>query len=131
MEKRTKLEVFRSKTEEDENIILEPLINHFLFDKIARMINLFAISLCFTTPPSCLLDLLFSLRNKSLLKEAFCPKGRSFRRVNRTENMNMLRQDLQTVLFILSPLEILRPFLLSSFPTIPRTTKAEPVTFCG
>ena len=43
----------------------------------------------------------------------------------------MLRQDMQTVLFILSPLEVLRPFPVPSSLTIPRVTKGEPVTFCG
>ena len=43
--------------------------------------------------------------------------------------MNMLRQDLQTVLFTLSPLEVLRPFPVPSSPTILRTAKGEPVTF--
>ena len=43
----------------------------------------------------------------------------------------MLRQDLQTALFILSPLEVLRPFPGPSSPTILRTTKGDPVTFCG
>ena len=42
-------------------------------------------------------------RNKNLLKEAFCPKGGSFQKINGIENMNMFRQDLQPVLFILSP----------------------------
>ena len=37
--------------------------------------------------------------NKSLLKEAFCLKGGSICRVNDIENMNIFRQDSQTVLF--------------------------------
>ena len=45
--------------------------------------------------------------------------------------MNMLRQDLQTVLFILSPLEVLRPFPVPSSPTTLHTAKGEPVTLFG
>ena len=41
--------------------------------------------------------------------------------------MNMFRQDLWTDLFILSPLEVLRPFPVPFFPTTLRTTKAEPL----
>ena len=36
---------------------------------------------------------------KRLLKEASCPTGGSIYRVNGTENMNIFRQDSQTVLF--------------------------------
>ena len=43
--------------------------------------------------------------------------------------MNMLRQDLETVLFILSTLEVLRPFPVPPSPTILHSTKAELVTF--
>ena len=43
----------------------------------------------------------------------------------------MFRQDLETVLFILGTLEVLRPFPVPSSPTILHTTKAELVTFCG
>ena len=43
--------------------------------------------------------------------------------------MNMLRQDLQTFLLILSPLEVLHPFPILSSPTILRTTKGKSVTF--
>ena len=39
--------------------------------------------------------------------------------------MDMLRQDLQTVLFMLSPLEVLHPFPVPSSLTILRTTKGE------
>ena len=45
--------------------------------------------------------------------------------------MDMFRQDLQTVLFILSPLEVLRPFPVPSVPTTLRTTKAEQSLFTG
>ena len=62
--------------------------------------------------------------NKSLLKEDFCPKGGSIYRVNGIENMNIFRQDLQTVLFTLKSFE--RSLPLPS--AILRTTKAEFVT---
>ena len=42
----------------------------------------------------------------------------------------MFRNHLQTVLFILSPLEVLYPFPVPSSATILRTAKAVPVTFC-
>ena len=45
--------------------------------------------------------------------------------------MNILRQNLETVLFILSPLEVLHPFPVPSYPTILSATKGEPVTFAG
>ena len=53
-------------------------------------------------------------KDKSLLKEAFCPKGGSFQRINGTENMNMFMQDLQT------PLEVPRPLPVPFSPTILR-----------
>ena len=45
--------------------------------------------------------------------------------------LNVLRQDLKTVLIIPCPLEVLPHFPVKSFPTILLTTKAEPVTFLG
>ena len=65
------------------------------------------------------------------LKEAFCTKGGSFQRINGIENMNMFRQDLQTVLFPLSPLEVFCLFPVPSFPTILCTTKAKLLTVWG
>ena len=43
----------------------------------------------------------------------------------------MFRQDLETVLFVLSALEVLRPFSGPSSPTILHTIKAELVTSTG
>ena len=51
--------------------------------------------------------------------------------MNDTENINVLRQDMHTVLFFLSPLEVLRCFPVPSSLTILRTSKGEPVNFCG
>ena len=43
--------------------------------------------------------------------------------------MDMFRQDLQTVLFILSPLEALRPFPVPSFPEHATYHQSRAVTF--
>ena len=57
--------------------------------------------------------------NKSLLKETFCPKGGSSYRISGIENMNIFRQDVQTVLFILKSFGRLLPLPGTILPDHP------------
>ena len=75
-------------------------------------------------------SILFAAANKSLFTVVFCLKGGSFKRINGIENMNVFRQDSETVLFIRKsfggrPL----PHPSTIFLAILHATKAGLVTF--